>query len=269
MIKSIFILLLTFQTISTFAQDVVLHGDVGGYDIEMTLRSSDSITGDIEGHYHYKGKKNQLTLIGQNYDGNYFLQEQYKEDTTGYFYLEQFDDTLRGKWVNDPKWFEVELVVVSSDLSSLYPKPISEYTENTNSSYTGGYVNEFYFINQMWFEEDRPNIEIGFNGGHVIIDQISEDSIQYSAQVVCGPTYHFAFASGIAVRNGNDFTHQLDEECLITLTFSEKAVYIDASASFECGFGARANLSHSFSKVTDHTDFSDDPTIDDLKGITD
>ena len=268
MVRNNILLLATIITVNSWSQDVVLKGFVGTYPIEMTLRSSDKEKGLIEGEYNYKGKKNHLTLKGELLDGVIYMKEFYDGNQTGTFYLNHNDDTLFGTWVNNPKWFDVGLVIKSGNLNELYPKTVEVYAENTSSTVTGGYVYERYFINDMWFQENKPELEVGFNGGHAIIHELSPDSIEYTVEVICGPTYHFAFASGVAVRNGDRYIHEYDEGCTIYISFKNKDVLIESEdTGYACGFGARAYLSHTLTKVTDEYQFGEEVSIDQLKGI--
>lgn len=266
--KTLFSILCSLLSYFGISQEVKLVGKVGAYPIEMEIHSTDSERGLFEGVYNYKGKKNHLTIKGEMMAGVIYMEEFYDGNETGSFYLHHTSDTLTGKWINHPKWFDVELVVTSGNLYALYPKSLEEYAAEVSNDKTGGYATESAFINYMWFQEDLPNIELGFNGGYAIIRELSADSVEYELQVICGPTYHFAMADGIAIKNGDVYEHKVNDECNIFIKFSEKEVYIEADASYECGFGARAYLSHTFTKITERTDFEEEFFIDDLKGIS-
>jgi hypothetical protein len=47
------------------------------------------------------------------------------------------------------------------------------------------------------------------------------------------------------------------EECVITITFGDRRVKMEANESFVCMFGARAYLDHEFIKVDDKEEFQD------------
>lgn len=267
--KILFPIFLVLITSLGFGQNVKLVGKVGNYPIEMEIHSTDSERGLFEGVYNYKGKKNHLTIKGEMMTGVMYMEEFYDGNETGSFYLHHTSDTLTGKWINHPKWFDVELIVKSGDLNSLYAKSLDEYAEDVSTDITGGYATETFFINELFFQEDRPEIEVGFNGGHAIIKELSADSIEYDVQVICGPTYHFAFAGGVAVKDGDVYVHTLTDECTVYIKFSEKKVYIEADGGYDCGFGARAYLAHTFTKITDRSDFyNEEVSIEDLKGIS-
>jgi hypothetical protein len=103
----------------------------------------------------------------------------------------------------------------------------------------------------MWYSEDNPSVEIGYNGGYVDIFSISEDSLTFIAEMVCGPTYHIAYAEGTAYKVGTNYVYKYEDECEITISFSEKKLKIIANKSFECGFGARAYMDHELYKAND------------------
>ncbi len=54
---------------------------------------------------------------------------------------------------------------------------------------SGGYADETFFINDMWFRDDNPQLEFGFNGGALVLEQIHEDSLKFWVNTISGPTY--------------------------------------------------------------------------------
>lgn len=265
-------LLLLFLVISSsvFSQTkpLQLKGQIGTYKIELEISSRDYVTGELTGKYNYKGKTNHLNLKGQTYNGIFVLEESYKGEHTGTFYLETEADKVVGKWIQNETWYDVELKRTSGDWDMIHSKSLDEYQMEVNDDLSGVYATENYFINDMWFREDHPEIEIGYNGGALIIEPIHKDSLRFHIQLICGPTYHFATASGIAVRNDSCFLYTNEEGCEISIRtlLNNRTVHIKANGSMECGFGARAYMDHSLIKVTNEIPEGEEPNLNVLLG---
>jgi hypothetical protein len=256
--KKHFILLFsTFYCLSSlFAGNLKLSGKVGTYPIEMEIGSSGENT--LSGKYNYKGKNTSLNLEGSVMQDVIYLEEDYKGSQTGTFYLEYRSDSLIGKWVHDDRWFPVELKIGEGDRTCLAYFGIPERSENCSDAINGTYLVENYFINEMWFEENRPNIEVGYNGGEAVLELVTEDSLKFLVEAICGPTYHYAYAQGTASKHPeeeNTYVWSSEDGCEIIIVLGAKEVSMSANNSMDCGFGARAYLEHSFTKVSEELDF--------------
>lgn len=241
-----------------------LDGKIGKYSIEMEINERDWKSGDISGKYRYAGKKSYLRLEGFTVNGDLVLEEYYDTTYTGVFYLSEENDKLIGKWIDAKgvKWYDVSLAIGKGDRSLLRRKSLSDYQAETNNTISGSYGTDYYFINDMWFEEDKPNLELGFNGGFAVLDLISDDSLRVNANLICGPTYHFAYMSGIAVKQPDGkFKYANEDGCVIIVTVGEKEVELVANSSMDCGFGARAHMDHTLIKVSDEVVEPDDDWI--------
>lgn len=235
-----------------------LNGRIGAYAVEMLIDSSDYEKGEFGGRYRYAGKTDDLALKGNVRGTCIFIEESFKGMITGRFYLEQTGDSLKGKWVMEPKWYDVDLVIQSGNRALLTAKSLKERSQETSAGITGTYRTESYWINDMFFSEESPALEVGFNGGSAVIQDLGGGSIRFRVEVVCGPTYHFATAEGTARKEGAGYVHRVEgeEDCIITIKFGDRTVDMKASAAgFGCGFGARAYLDHEFLKVGDKADF--------------
>lgn len=246
-----------------FAGDAIVTGKIGEYAIEVTLESVHWDTGELSGKYRYANKTSYLTLKGQVYGSCVFMQEFYHETETGQFYLDYEEGALKGKWIADTKAMNVVMDWTPELAKKLKYKQIEDFKKETNTSITGTYRNETYFLNEMWFTEENPVMEIGFNGGNARIEEIGTDSIHFLVEVICGLTYHVAYAHGKALKTGENSYYCLyntyeGDTCEIFFNFSPKTteIYAKSNNSFSCGeFGARAYLEHSFTKVNNKVDF--------------
>lgn len=140
---------------------------------------------------------------------------------------------------------------------------------NTSTGIRGSYGTGGNYLNDYWFEDTPPRIELGFGGGYVILEPHGSDSLQFQVEVVCGPTYHFAMAEGMAVKQGDVYVWNNGEGCEIRITPGERSVQLKASASLECGFGARAYLDHDFVKISDQCVFGPDVSLHSIKQAED
>lgn len=272
------LLLLVFAlhlTLGLKAGETVFYsGYIGSYEIEMELHPVEADDHNVEGRYRYKGKTAYLDLQGDYYPGGVMrLEESWNGKISGTFYIEHSDEgAWSGKWINETKWHEVELMLESGDQTSLEPYNIWEKNEQTNSSITGSYVDLNYFVNDMWFSDEERILEIGFNGGVVSVEELSPDSIHIIFNLTCGPTYHIAWMDGKAVKIGNRkyefISTEFDEEpCHLQFEFGEgKMNIIQKSSGFACGFGARAYAEGEFLKVNDQPVAGEEPTVEGAMG---
>ena len=251
--KTLLILfLITSCTVFSQTKPLHLKGQIGKYKIVMEISSRDYVTGELAGKYNYKGKTNHLTLTGKTYNDLFVLDESYEGEHTGTFYLDTKGDSVVGKWIQNETWHEVKLIRTSGDWDMIHCKSLDEYHMEVNEDLSGVYATESYFINDMWFQEDRPQIEVGYNGGVMILEPIHKDSMRFYIQLICGPTYHFATAGGVAVRNDSIFIYTNEDGCEISIStqLNNRTVLVVANDSQECGFGARAYMNHSLIKVS-------------------
>lgn len=240
------------------SQDVLQYaGKIGPYSIEVEIINNDKEQATFEGKYKYSGKKSYLTLKGEIHDDCYYIEESYNGKQTGEFYLMQEEGKLTGYWVSGTKSHLVELDYVNGDTRLLIAKSLIEYSSSVSDKISGSYGNELYFLNDMWYEEGKPDVEIGFNGGHAVFEQLSDDSLRFSFELICGPTYHFAFGDGIAVKQDSVYVWENEDGCHIEFAPGEKSIYVEANNSMECGFGARAYVSHKFFKISDAHSFEE------------
>jgi len=188
------------------------------------------------------------------------MEESWSAKGTGYFYLEFEGEKLTGKWISPgEKWYKVGLEPVDRNISDIHELDWKEYKKGATNSFTGTYITGYHFINDMWWEDDKPQLEVGFNGGYAILNQISEDTLAFDVMTISGPTYHFAVTSGLAIKT-DDNTYVCNQTeygpCIITITLSDYKVDVRADgSSMDCGFGARAYLDDSFVKACDKADF--------------
>lgn len=248
------------------ADPLMLEGSIGDYSIEMEITKKNPETGVFNGRYRYIGKENYLEVKGMIFGNCLQITESYNEAETGEFYLTIGDTLITGKWVGNSKWYDVSLKVKSGDISLIEAKSLKDYSAKTNDAITGSYGDEYYFVNDMWIEEGAQ-VEIGFNGGYAVVEELGGDSIAFQVEAVCGPTYHLAYAAGVAHKSGDFYLYKYDESCEIKIKFSKKAVHFKANASYECGFGARAYLDHDFTKINDGVNFGENISLSDLKLI--
>lgn len=259
----LFFLMVCGVTQSLFATDVITTGKIGNYPIEVTVENVDWVTGEVIGKYRYQNKTSYLTLAGQLYGSCVYLEESYHDKKSGTFYLDYNGEALSGKWIHELRAMDVSIDWTTELSNKLKYKQIGDYSAETNSTITGTYKTENYFLNDMWFTPENPQMEIGFNGGFAMIEEIHPDSIHFLVEVTCGPTYHIAYAQGKAAKIGSDnyyclFNVYEGDSCEIYFNFSEKeaAIYTETTNVYSCEFGARAYLEHDFLKVDDAVDFS-------------
>ena len=233
------------------SDSLYLSGSIGKYKIHMIIDSNEASTGIFKGRYRYDGKVNHLELSGENYESCIHMTESFKGKTTGEFFLNFEEDKYTGYWVSGTKSFPVTLEIKTGNRALLDTETTEERSISTSDQLNGTYESNYYWVNDMWYEEGKPSLEIGYNGGKAIFELIDDGSLRFDVQVVCGPTYHFAMASGIAKWNGTEYEGIIEESCVIKIQFNAKTVHVAASGGMECGFGARAYLDHDFIKTSD------------------
>jgi len=262
--KILFIALtcLLFGVVSFAGEDELkLVGNIGGYDIEMFIETSDYDSGELSGRYRYLSQENYLSIEGKNFGHVIFIEEFYDEKNTGAFYLEIEGDSITGWWVSETKTFTVELNAIEGNKSFLITKSIEEITEECNSDIAGTYQVDNYYISDYWVTEENPAYELAYNGGVIVFEDAGEGKLKFELHFVCGPTYHMASAEGIAVKDGDVYRYsevlwdEDDEDdevaCEIIFKFSEKGVSATSDGNYACGFGARAYVDHELVKTKD------------------
>lgn len=245
---------LPFLATETNAQEPLIYtGEIDKYPIELSIQSCDVETGVFKGTYKYKSKKTSLNITGEYTPPILYFVETNLEDTTGYFYLEMEGGQLSGTWVaaTNDKSYSVLLNYSSGNKNLLYRKSELDYNKEVNSDITGSYENNSYFLNDMWVSEGNLHPEVGYNGGMLTVNVREDGNIDFIVEAVCGPTYHLAYAEGIAEKVDGQYIYRNEDGCMITFVFSDKKVEVKANASMDCGFGARAYLDHIFVKVSD------------------
>ena len=258
--KLILSLLICCNFLYASAQNSAVKGAIGPYKVELNILDVNWNEGDFTGTYHYQGKTSHLSLKGKVYGNCVYMVESYNEAETGYFYLSFEADSLKGYWVNDKKYYPTYFVFDQKSKSQLATRQVEDDHQKVNKKITGTYSNHHYFINDWWFHEDSPELEIGYNGGTAMIETLKGDTIRYMVSVVCSQTYHMGFASGLAVKIAKNKYYSLydfseRDSCKINIEINDKSVHIHASGTMSCGFGARAYLDHSFLKTNDEVDF--------------
>lgn len=260
----LFLVLIAFALTTQigFANDAVINGKIGTYPVEMTVSKVDWESGEVEGRYRYANKTSYLTLNGQLYGSCIYLEEFYHEKKSGEFYLDVEEGALIGKWIANNKVMDVTLEWTTDLSNKLKYKRLEDFRKETNKNITGTYRNEVYFLNDMWLTEENPVMEIGYNGGAALIEEINADTIHFLVTAVCGPTYHLAYANGYAVKTKPNEYYCLynaneGDSCEIFINMGSQSTFISAKSnnSFTCEFGMRAYLEHEFIKVDDNVDF--------------
>jgi hypothetical protein len=253
--KNAFLLIVSLWFgISAIANEV--QGKIEKYPIVMDIQQVDWVTGDIQARYRYANKESYLLLEGNLMQDVIWMEESYKGKVTGHFYIELKNDTLKGKWISGEKWFDVELYPGKKAIKQLKKKQLIDYQKEVSKGVSGGYADETFFINDMWFRDDNPQLEVGFNGGALVLEQIHADSLKFWVNTISGPTYHIAYASGIAHINADGLYECLidtyeNDTCMVYIETRDRAAHVWAKGNFICGFGARAYLDHVFTKISD------------------
>lgn len=259
--KKLLIVIVTSLAVQIlFAQNqmvnIKLDGDVGGYKIEMIINSVNTDSASFEGIYKYVNQKNYLNIKGINYGECIYIEEYYNENKTGSFYLNREGDSFSGYWANDKKSFGVNLSVSDGNTDLLKVMTDLDYQALVSDKISGIYEVNNCFINDYFATEENPVYEIGYNGGNVSVEEIGTDSIKFVFEFICGPTYHFAFGEGVAVKQGEVYVYKEDpyetgEYCEVVFKFGNKSLEISSNNSMACGYGARAYVDHKLYKVKD------------------
>lgn len=258
--KRLFILSCLVLMVLGASASVKLEGKIGGkYRFTMELvKSTAKADIGVRGRYQYVGKTASIDLEGNYFGGQVLhLTESVNGKQTGEFFIEDGESGgLTGKWIGGGKGLDLEIAVTSGDLKELAPYDLQSCIARANATKTGSYVAVNHFINDFFFSEENPALEVGFNGGVLTIKELDANSIEFSFDLTCGPTYHMAYLSGIAKRIGPNKYQYKDspmgegEICEVTFLFGEKSVELDQqSGNVECGFGARAYAGGTFDKV--------------------
>ena len=252
------------------AKDLTFSGEIGDFPVLMKITEIDWETGYLSGDYHYVNKEGDFEIKGEILSDCVILSEFYEGENTGDFYLQLEKGYLTGKLISGNDWFNVKLKIGKSGTKKLAIKTLEDYSEACNSGITGAYLCETHFINDMWFEDDKPELEIGFNGGKAIIERINKDSVEFLIEVYCGPTYHMAYAKGVAINSGVDkytciYEATEEDTCRIVLSFSDRSIHASAFGGFSCGFEPRAYLDHVFTKVSDRHNFREEASGEEIK----
>lgn len=259
-------------TCVTAQNPIQLNGKIGKYSIEMELQAPKSKSEGVKGKYRYAGKTAYIDLKGDYVGGGIlWLEESWDGKVTGTFFLElESEGLFTGKWIGTKSALDATLEVKSGDTQDLISYTLESYSALTSDGITGSYVSEYYFINDMWYTEDNPTLELGFNGGVVTAEEFGEDSLRVYFNLICGPTYHFAYFAGTAWKIGEAKYkykgNQYDEEaCELIFEFKAGSMSItQESSSMACGFGARAYAEGSFEKVNDKAVKGEDLSIEDV-----
>lgn len=229
----------------------------------MELWVANDPTSDLHlaGKYRYQGKTAFLDLEGQLYGGDVlWLEEWWSGEVSGNFYLEYTGEgEWNGRWIGNGTFHETQLITLEGDRNDLMAYDLNDLKAKATKGISGSYALDEYFINEMWFTEENPAVEVGFNGGVVTAKEVDDMHVQIEFQFVCGPTYHLAFFSGEATRigkNSYEFNEPWDEgeeeSCHLVFNFKDKQLEIKQfTAGYHCGFGARAYAEGTYDKVSD------------------
>lgn len=243
---------LTFGVTPLLGQKpLVYKGKIGSYAVEVQLKSCDSMSGKVNASYRYAKKKNALILRGELSGNVLNLDEIAGKDTTGSWFVVFENDSLTGYWIGKTTQYPVRLKYFSGDRKFIRVQDELSLNTRVSAAKTGRYEVSYYFINDMWFTAENPLLEVGYNGGYVKIKEISDTEIEFNAEMICGPTYHMAFAEGRAEKSGDEYIYTDENGCEIRIKFGAKKLTIQANNSMDCGFGARAYLDHEVLKVKD------------------
>jgi hypothetical protein len=239
-----------FGQLIPFSNPLVYSGRVGSLAIELEILAYDIKNETFSGRYKYIKHNKYIDFKGFTHEPCLEIEEKYKSKTTGHFYLEMDGNGCRGYWSNGERALEVELSLIRGNLKDWKIPKFSDKIISANQTISGTYETVWSFVNPQFY----PEIEIGYNGAYLTVEVINKDTIKFMVEAVCGPTYHFAYAEGFAVKRNDHYVYESKEEgydtCQIQLKFDKNEVSITANQSMACGFGARAYLDHLVSKVS-------------------
>ncbi len=242
---------------------VYFSGKIGKYPIALQINSVGWHTGRVVGYYRYLKNKNYLRLGGHLRGQTLELLEYAGRQHTGTFYLKRMGNVLKGRWVSVSGSYDVILRYRAGNLGKLVRKRLVHFSVRTNRRITGAYGYQDYFLNDYHYTKERPHVEIGFNGGYALIEKLAPNRIKFQAQVVVGPTYHLAYAAGVAYKKKNVFVFE-EGACVITIRFKFRRVIMKANNSLQCGFGARSHLDHEFIKIRNDVSFVEETSLKQL-----
>lgn len=276
----IFVVILIFSSFSLLSPEsnlfkpISLTGKIDKYGIDMEILTYDRLKQSFTGKYKYKSQKTFLEIKGDVIGTCVSIDEFSKGKNTGSFYLDMDGDSIRGWWLNEKKSFKVSLKEKTGRITSLLGESLTQKANKTNTKITGAYGVEYYWVNDHHNSSDNPSVEIGFNGGYACFKELENGNLQFQLEVVCGPTYHIAYAEGIAEKKDDkyvyitkDYSDGDDSPCEITFTPGKKTIRAVANLSFICGFGARAHLDHEFIKISDTPSFGEGVSLDGIKKL--
>lgn len=240
----------------------IIQGKIGHYSIMMEIEEVNWETGDFIGRYKYAHKNSYLSLRGIVKKQTIWMEEQYKNEISGHFFLSIENDTIKGEWISGKQMLDVQLYTKAEDLKGLETKSLSDYQKNVSYGLSGGYAVENYFINYIGYEENNPQLEIGFNGGTLILKRERDNKLRFSVYVICGQSYHIASLDGVATKiSDKTYVYHSSSDpqtsCSVYFEVKEKEVYVRAVNDYYCMFGNAAYLNHTFKKITDRVDFSE------------
>jgi hypothetical protein len=243
-------LISVFGQSTTFSEPIIYAGRIGNLPVELEISEYDLKNKSFSGRYRYIKHKKYIELKGTTHEPCLEMEEIYKGKTTGHIYLEMDGNRCQGYWSNGVRAMEMELSLIKGDLNEWRIPKFSDKIIQANSSLSGTYETSWSFVNPQFY----PVIEIGYNSAILTVETIDQDSIKFMVEAVCGPTYHFAYAEGYAVKREDYYIYESTEEgfetCQIQLKFDRNEVYVTANQSMACGFGMRAYLNHTLSKVS-------------------
>jgi hypothetical protein len=270
--KTLLIILVSVMGFGGVHASVKLTGFVGKYEISMELvASTASKDYNVRGRYNYAGKTQSLDLKGNMYEREVLhLIESFEGKKTGEFYLESFPaGKWQGKWIGKAKVYDAVLQVdEDSWVRELEPYSIKNYNWETTPSWTGSYVDDQYWLNDIHSTEARPAMEVGFRGGIVTVEELSEDKIAFHLQRTCGPDYQLAIVRGTATllpgpepeENGfprfefryKELLTDQKEACELKFVLEHRVLNVSQiSSSASCGFEANAFAQGSYVKVNE------------------
>jgi hypothetical protein len=240
----------SFGQLQQFSKPLVYAGRMEGLAFELEVIAYDRSKEEFTGRYKYIPHNKYITLKGHTYEHCLEMVESFKGKISGNFYLEINGNGCTGYWSNGERALEVEMSLIRGDIAEWKIPLFTDKIIQSNSNLSGTYETSWSFVNPQFY----PVIEIGSNACVLWVEEVSKETIQFSVEAVCGPTYHFAYAEGIAIKHHNYYvfesTDDYSEKCIITFKFTENKVDIEANGSIACGFGARAYLGHELYKVS-------------------
>jgi hypothetical protein len=238
--------------LTTFSNPLVYAGRMEGVPFELEILTYNPTNEEFTGRYKYIQQNKYLSLKGSTYEHCMEITETYKGKVTGSFYLEMNGNGCIGYWSNGERAREVEMSLIKGNRADWKIPLFTDKIIQENSTLSGTYETQWSFVNSQFY----PAIEIGSNTCILWVEEINKQTIQFSVEAVCGPTYHFAFAEGVAIKQNNIYlfesTNDYSEKCVIKFKFTANKVEVEANESTACGFGARAYLDHELHKIS-HT----------------